>query len=150
MEKKEIKIPAIKDGVVIDHLPAASAGKIIQILGVSEGSLWTIGINLESKKMQKKDVVKIENKIPTKNELNKIALIAPQATVAIIKDYKVVEKVRITVPEFVEGIIKCANLNCVTNNQPVTSRFELKSKEPLKMTCHYCERIYNKEDIQLL
>lgn len=147
--KKEIKIPAIKDGVVIDHIPC-TARKIIQILGIGPESVWTIGINLDSKKMGKKDVVKIENKIPTKAELNKIALVAPQATVSLIENYQIKEKVRIEIPPIFEGVIKCSNEKCVTNNQNIKTRFVLKNKNPLKMSCHYCERLYDREEIELI
>ena len=127
--KKEIKIPAIKDGVAIDHIPL-TARKVINILGIYDSQV-RMGLNLDSKKMGKKDVVKIENKFPTKSELNKIALVAPTATVAVIKNYEVKEKFKIEIPKEIMGVIKCTNEKCVTNNQKISSKFLLKNKKPI-------------------
>jgi len=143
------KVYAIEEGVVIDHIPERKSLKILEILGLSttHDSLITLGINLDSSKMGHKDVLKIENKELSKEELDKISLVAENASVSLIKDHKVIEKVQISVPSTVEGIIKCGNAKCITNNQPVVTVFEKISSKPLKMKCHHCEKVFSKEDL---
>ena len=145
------KVYAIEEGVVIDHIPERKSLKILEILGLSNthDSLITLGINLDSSKLGHKDVLKIENKELSKDELDKISLVAENATVSIIKNHEVVEKLLISVPEKVKGIIKCGNAKCITNNQPVQTLFERISVKPLKMKCHHCEKVFSKDDLIL-
>lgn len=138
------KVYAINNGTVIDHLPVRSAIKAVSILGLDKHedhkSIVTIGINLSSGKLGSKDVLKIENKILTKDELNKIALVAPGATINIIKNHNVYEKIKVHLPEVIEDILVCENPNCITRNQDVQTRFLVKSRQPLKIKCYHCER----------
>ncbi len=148
-EEKTHRVAAIKDGTVIDHIPPKSTFKIVDILELGDESI-TIGNNLASKKMGLKGLIKIAGKKLTKQELNKIALIAPEATVCVIKNYKVVDKFEVEMPEDIVGIVRCFNPKCITRNQEVTSKFHLIDTNPLKLQCHHCERIVTSDDIVLL
>ena len=149
--KKEVSISAIKDGTVIDHIPANTTFKVADILDLKGiRSIISVATNLSSKQMGKKGIIKIGGKNLTTEEVNKIAIIAPKATVNIIKNYEVKKKLKVSLPEVINKIIKCSNPNCITNVEPVETKFYVLSKNPLKVKCHYCERSMNKEDILLL
>lgn len=147
--KKEIKIPGIRRGVVIDHIDAGRGLKAVEILKLAKDhdSLVTIGMNLDGKN-GKKDVIKIENKFIERKDFDKLSVVAPHATVNFISNYKVKEKFRIKVPEKIENILKCSNLNCVTNHQDCGTKFLKVGEDPLVLKCHYCER--KLENIKLL
>ncbi|MCD6411244.1 MAG: aspartate carbamoyltransferase regulatory subunit [Thermoplasmata archaeon] len=141
--KKELKIPRIKDGTVIDHITAGQALKVLRILGIPEGtkSIVSVAMYVKSKKMGKKDIVKVENRELDPEEVNKIALIAPKATINIIRDYKVAKKFRVHVPDEIVGIVRCPNPNCISNSEePIESRFVVVRRDPLVIKCYYCER----------
>ncbi len=105
-------------------------------------------MNVPSKKVGRKDIVKIENKELKKEEVDKIALIAPHATWNVIEDYKVLEKSKLEIPKEIEGLLKCPNPKCITNtDEPVTSKFSLEKKEPIKLRCNYCERLIDLKDV---
>lgn len=149
--KKQLSVSAIKEGTVIDHIPSNATLKVVDILDLKGiRSIISIVTNLTSKKMGKKGIIKIGGKNLTKEEVDKIALIAPNATVNIIKNYDVKQKIKVTIPETINKIIKCSNPNCITNNEKVTTKFYVLNKNPLKVRCHYCERNMDKEDISLL
>ena len=151
-ETQPYKLYSIKEGVVIDHVPARKALEVISILGIEQdrNSIISIGINFTSKKAGRKDVIKIENKELSKEELNKITLIAPHATVNIIKNYEVAEKVKIVIPSQFEQIIRCPNPKCITAHEKTTSRFITVNKDPLKVKCYFCERTFDKENVKML
>jgi len=149
--KKEQSVSAIKEGTVIDHIPSNATFKVVDILDLHGlKGIISVATNLESKKMGKKGIVKISDKNLTKEEVDKIAIIAPHATVNIIKDYDVKQKINVQLPSIINKIIKCSNPNCITNNEKVTTKFYVLRKEPLRVKCHYCERNMEKEDITLL
>jgi aspartate carbamoyltransferase regulatory subunit len=140
--KKELKIPLIKDGSVIDHITAGNAVKVLHILGIPKGtsSVVSVAMNVNSK-MGKKDIVKVENRELDPQEVDKIALIAPKATINIIRDYKVAKKHKVELPDEVIGLLSCSNPTCVSNaREPVKSRFKVVCKDPPKIKCYYCER----------
>ncbi|RLF43402.1 MAG: aspartate carbamoyltransferase regulatory subunit [Thermoplasmata archaeon] len=143
MKKKELKIPLIKDGTVIDHITAGQAVKVLHILGIPEktlNSIVSVVMNVRSK-IGKKDIVKVENRELKPEEVNKIALIAPKATINIIRDYEVVKKYKVDLPEEIVGIVRCPNPNCISNTrEPIESRFRVISKDPIRIKCCYCER----------
>lgn len=142
MKKKELKIPRIKDGTVIDHITPGNAIKVLHILGIphSSSSVVSVAMNVKSK-MGKKDIVKVENRELDRHEVDKIALIAPKATINIIRDYEVAEKHRVELPDEIIGIVKCSNPTCISNSrEPVKSRFMVISKDPPRIKCYYCER----------
>jgi aspartate carbamoyltransferase regulatory subunit len=139
---KELKIPLIKDGSVIDHITAGNAVKVLHILGIPKGtsSVVSVAMNVNSK-MGKKDIVKVENRELDPQEVDKIALIAPKATINIIRDYNVAKKHKVILPDEVIGLVRCSNPTCVSNaKEPVKSRFKVVCKDPPKIKCYYCER----------
>jgi len=149
--RKEQSVSAIKDGTVVDHIPGNVAFKVVEILDLKGiRGIISVATNLTSKKTGKKGIIKISGKDLTKEEVDKIALIAPDATVNIIKNYYVKEKIKVTLPPIINKIIKCSNPNCITNVEKTATKFYVLGKEPLKVKCHYCERNMNKEDISLL
>jgi len=149
--KKELSVSAIKDGTVIDHIPSSATLKVVDILDLKGiRSIISVATNLSSKTMGKKGIIKIGGKDLTKEEVDKIALIAPNATVNIIKDYDVKQKIKVALPSTINKIIKCSNPNCITNNEEVTTKFYVLNKNPLKIRCNYCERNMEKDDISLL
>ncbi len=139
---KELKITPIKDGTVIDHITPGRALLVLRVLHLpaSSSSVVSILMNVMGKK-GKKDIVKIENRELDPKELDKIALIAPKATINIIRDYEVVKKHTVEIPDEVVGITRCSNPTCISNaREPVESRFHVISKDPPRIKCYYCER----------
>ncbi|MFP3232131.1 MAG: aspartate carbamoyltransferase regulatory subunit [Sulfolobaceae archaeon] len=148
--KKELLVSKIKNGTVIDHIPAGRALAVLKVLKItgSEGLRVAVVLNVESKRIGKKDIVKIEDKEVSENEANLITLIAPTATINIIRDYEVVEKKQLRVPEVVKGILRCPNPHCITNNDiEATSVFRTVKVKPLKMRCEYCETEIDENDV---
>jgi len=149
MKCKTLKIAAIKEGTVIDHISTANTFRVVDLLNLKgSGNVVTVGINFESKKLGRKGVIKIGGRFLTKNEVDKIALIAPEANINIIKRYGVAKKFNVEIPDVVQGIIKCANPNCITNKELVKTKFHILGKNPLKVRCHYCERVAGRENIE--
>ena len=143
MTHTELKVSAIENGTVIDHIAAEDLFKVIKILSLDQhNDLILFGSNLESRKMGKKAIVKIANKFFEKDDIDKISIIAPTATLTIIKDYKIAEKRDLDIPDTIHKFIKCLNPNCVTNKENVSTKFTVISKEPnnVKLRCHYCEK----------
>ncbi len=139
---KELKVAALCDGTVIDHIPSSKLFSVVSILGLENCSNQiTIGNNLESKRLGTKGIIKISDRFFAEHEINKIALIAPNAKINIIRDYQVVEKHPLTLPEEVREIVYCANPNCITNHQPVATKFFVITEDKeVRLKCHYCER----------
>ena len=149
--RKELKVSAIENGTVIDHIPTNSVFQVIKILNLSDyPNQLLIGTNLESRKMGKKGIIKVSNKFFKSDEINKIALVAASATLIVIKKFQVVEKKKVDIPDKVEKIVKCFNPNCITNNEDVPTRFTVIDKHELKLSCHYCEKITARGNISFL
>ncbi len=141
-----MEVSAIKDGTVIDHIPADSLFNVISILGLDTiDNKITFGTNLESKKLGRKAIIKLSEVFFRDTDINKIALVAPEAKLNIIKNYKVVEKKIVEVPNDIVGIVKCMNPQCVTNSEQIITRFKVVSKKDIQLKCHYCEKITDKE-----
>jgi len=150
-ERKEIKIPPIKEGIVIDHIPKNHVLRVAQILAVGkEEGMVTIGMNLMSNKLKSKDVIKIEGRDLTDSEINKISIIAPEATVSFIKEYRIEEKLQVRLPKKVSKIVKCSNQKCITRHQNVPTLFIVVNKKPLRLKCHYCEKTISRKEIELI
>ena len=150
MKMKERKVPAIKEGTVIDHIPSRETFRIIRILDPQEFEQpISVTLNLYSKKTGKKGVIKIDNRFLTKSEVDKIAILAPNATVSIIKDYKIQRKIQVKLPKELIGIINCSNPVCVTNREKVRTTFRVVRENPLEVKCHYCEKVYAKDEIEI-
>ncbi len=109
-----------------------------------------VGMNLSSRRLGKKGIIKIEGKVLTQEEVNKIALIAPNATLNIIKDFEAVEKRPVSLPDELVGVVKCFNPNCISNHERIPTRLKVVKKTPVRLRCHYCERVMEGEDIELL
>ena len=149
--KKKLKVSAIKNGTVIDHIPARNLFKVITILGLDKiENQITFGTNLESEKLGSKAIIKVSDKCFEDDEINKIALIAPHAKLNIIRDYAVTEKKVVEIPSHVEGIARCFNPKCITNNEAMCTRFTLVHKSPLELRCHYREKVTCEEHLQII
>ena len=136
------KVYAIDNGTVIDHIPTPMALKVVEILGIGNVGIFTIGVGFLSKRHPGgKDIVKIENRILLENETDTIALIAPDATINIIRNGKVSEKRRISAPEEIHGVMECPNPNCATNILGAIRHFTLENKVEMTYRCTYCERV---------
>ena len=109
----------------------------------------TIGNNLASKKIGKKGIIKVADRFFKEEDLNKIALVAPAAQINIIRDYQVIEKRKVSLPDIVHGIIRCGNPKCITNNEPMETIFHVTDKIDVQVRCHYCERSVTKEEIEI-
>ncbi|MBN1132987.1 MAG: aspartate carbamoyltransferase regulatory subunit [Bacteroidales bacterium] len=151
MKDKQLVVSAIKNGTVIDHVPATALFNVVTILKLDKlETMVTFGNNLGSKKLGKKGIIKLSEVFFKDDDINKIALVAPSAKLNIIRNYEVVEKKVVEVPDEIIGIVKCVNPKCITNNQPVTTRFSVVSKKEIKLRCHYCEKITNSENIEII
>ncbi|MDR1437030.1 MAG: aspartate carbamoyltransferase regulatory subunit [Candidatus Symbiothrix sp.] len=150
-KNKELQVAALQNGTAIDHIPSEQLFKVVSLLEIEQlKTRVTIGYNLDSKKMGKKGILKIADKFFEEDEINRISLIAPLVNLNIIRDYEVVEKKLVHLPDELLGIVKCNNPKCITNNEPMTSRFKVLDKENVVLKCHYCEMKTKKEDIVLL
>jgi aspartate carbamoyltransferase regulatory subunit len=150
-DKKQLQVSAIKDGTVIDHIPAKNLFKVISILGLNKiDTLITFGTNLESKRLGKKAIIKIADVFFHQDEINKISLVAPEAKLNIIRDYEVVEKKVVVVPDTVTGITKCFNPKCITNSESIKTKFYVIEKKTVTLKCHYCEKIMSEEHFVII
>ena len=137
--EKELAVAALQSGTVIDHIPPESLFKCVAILGLAETShRLTIGNNLDSNLHGKKGIIKVADTFFKDADLNRIALIAPSAVVNVVRDYKVVEKRRVELPDVIRGIVRCDNPKCITNNEPMRTVFEVVPDKPGYIRCHYC------------
>lgn len=150
-DKKELQVAALENGTVIDHIPSEKLFTVVSLLGLEHmGNNITIGFNLQSKKLGKKGIIKIADKFFTDDEINRIAVVAPNVKLNIIRNYEVVEKRELTLPDELIGIVKCANPQCITNNEPMPTRFHVIDKDRCVIRCHYCEKEQERKDITLL
>jgi aspartate carbamoyltransferase regulatory subunit len=141
MSEKELRVNKIRNGTVIDHIRGGFALDVIKILGITgkEKRVMTIAVNVPSKRIGVKDIVKIEGKALSTQEVNRIALVAPHASINFIRDYTVVDKIEVKLPQLIEGIVKCGNPCCISNaDEPITAKFYVTQSEPLVLKCHYC------------
>ena len=150
-KNKQLSVSAIQNGTVIDHIPAQNLFKVINILNLDKiNNQITFGSNLESHKLGHKAIIKIADKFFRDDEINRIALVAPHAKLNIIKDYEVVEKKTVNVPDDFTGIVKCVNPKCVTNHEKVTQKFYVVDKASVSLKCHYCEKRTDEEHMEFL
>lgn len=150
MNKKELQVAALENGTVIDHIPSEKLFTVVSLLGLKHMSNnITIGFNLQSGKLGKKGIIKIADKFFTDDEINRIAVVAPNVKLNIIRNYEVVEKRELTLPDELIGIVKCANPKCITNNEPMPTVFDVIDKEHIVVKCRYCEQAIAKNEIKL-
>jgi len=138
-------ISPIQNGTVIDHISGGEALNVLKIIGITGATTESISVatNVKSSKIGKKDIVKIENRELRKEEVDRIALIAPHATISIIRNFDVYEKKGVEIPAFLVGVVRCPNPGCISNtNEPVPSKFEVL---PKGLHCLYCEWMITKD-----
>lgn len=149
-QEPSIRVTALREGTVIDHLVGGTALKVLFVLGIEFEGAVTIGLNLDSAKMGRKDIIKIERREVSQREVAKIALISPRASFSIIRDFQVVKKFTPELPKMIEMLIVCPNPSCISNEERVNTKFEVERTDPVKVRCHYCERTLTEEEIKLL
>ena len=151
VSKAELAVAALRNGTVIDHIPSSVLFKAVKILGIEKiDTAVTIGNNLDSKKLGHKGIIKVADEFFPEDVLNRIALIAPTAVVNIIKDYEVVEKHPVELPDTIVGLVKCGNPKCITNNEPMRTRFHVVDREDVTIACHYCSHTVKSNDAQII
>jgi len=147
----KIRIVKIVDGTVIDHIRAGNALEVLRILGITgkNGNVVTLAMNISSSRIEKKDIVKVENRSLDSVEVARIALVAPEATINLIEDSKVIKKTRVELPETITGIMRCPNERCVTNKErePIRTKYQVVSQKPIKLKCLYCWTLIDEPDI---
>ncbi|MHA1905657.1 MAG: aspartate carbamoyltransferase regulatory subunit [Candidatus Thorarchaeota archaeon] len=147
----KIRIVKIKNGTVIDHIAAGHALDVLQILGITgkEGSVVSLGMNISSLRIATKDIVKLEDRYLKDNEVAKIALVAPDATINTIRESTVEKKTRVELPTTITDVITCPNQRCVTNKErePIQAKYEVITKTPMKVKCEYCWTLIDEHDI---
>lgn len=148
--KKELAVAALENGTVIDHIPSNVLFKVVDILGIANlPNNVTIGNNLESKCMGKKGIVKIADMFFTEEEINRIAVIAPTAKINIIRNFEVVNKYNVALPDEIVNIVKCNNPKCITNNEPMKTIFNVIDRTRIHLQCHYCGKKVTADEIHL-
>lgn len=150
MNKKERLVAAIENGTVIDHIPSAKTFQVVSLLGLdkqdySDGTI-TIGLHFQSAKVGLKGIIKVENRFFTDEEISRLSVVAPNVVLNIIKDYEVVEKKTVNLPEDLHGLVKCNNPKCITNNEPMKTVFHVMGDT---VKCHYCEKEQKLNKVQL-
>lgn len=150
MSKKERLVAAIENGTVIDHIPAEKTFDVVRLLKLSElATPVTIGLNFSSKKVQKKGIIKVSDRFFSDDEISRLSVVAPNVVLNIIKDYEVVEKKTVTIPDTLRGIVRCNNPKCVTNNEPMSTVFNVIDKELGILKCRYCDKEQQITQVQL-
>ncbi|MGI6572561.1 MAG: aspartate carbamoyltransferase regulatory subunit [Fermentimonas sp.] len=148
---KELQVAALENGTAIDHIPTSAVFKVVSLLQLQKlSNRITIGNNLKSNKMKSKGIIKVADKFFREDELNRIALVAPNVNLNIIRDFEVAEKRKVVLPDEIMEIMKCNNPKCITNNEPMKTRFHVIDKENVVLQCHYCELKIQKEEVVLL
>ena len=149
--EKQLRVRKITRGTVLDHIPGGRALTVLKLLGISvdSGEPITIAMNIPFGKIGKKDIVKLENVFLSQEDFNKLALIAPKATINRIEEMKIADKSYVSIPDELGGFIRCINPTCITNkkNEPIEGKFSVIDKKPLVIKCEYCGRIMDQETI---
>lgn len=148
--KQALQVAAIKNGTVIDHIPADKLFTVVNLLKLQKTTQSiTIGNNFASQRLGKKGFIKVADRFFSDEEISRLSVVAPNVILNIIKDYEIVEKKQVVMPDELRGIVKCANPKCITNNEPMTTIFHVADKENGILKCHYCEKEQNKEALKL-
>ena len=148
---KELAVAALQNGTVIDRIPSSALFKAVAILGIEKiDKHVTIGNNLDSKKLGTKGIIKVADTFFPEDVINRIALIAPTAKINIIRNFEVVEKLNVSIPENIIGIVKCDNPKCITNNEPMRTRFHVIDREDVTISCHYCSQAVRSIDAKII
>lgn len=151
MKRETLQVAALENGTVIDHIPSSKLFDVVNLLHLENvRSEVTVGFNLKSKTMGRKSIIKIANKFFTDAELNQLAVITPNVTLCIIRDYEIVEKKTVVLSDVLKGIIRCGNPKCITNNEPMRTLFHVINKEEGICCCHYCNQQQKLEELKLV
>lgn len=151
MKRQELQVAALRSGTVIDHIPSDKLFQVVNLLHLDKMETpVTIGYNLKSGKMGSKAIVKVADKFFTDEELNQLAVITPNVTLCIIREYEVVEKKEVVLPDTLVGIVKCSNPMCICNHEPMLTRFDVVDSVARTVKCHYCNHEMNLEKMQML
>jgi len=151
MKREELQVAALRNGTVIDHIPSDKVFQVVNLLGLDKmETAVTIGYNLKSSKMGSKGIIKVSDKFFSDEELNQLSVITPNVSLCIIKDYEVTEKKKVVMPDELNGIVKCSNPKCISNNEPMSTKFHAVDKEHGVIKCHYCNHEEFIGDIVLL
>ena len=148
-QEKKLLVSAIKNGTVVDHITAGKALSIIRLLNLLQHKkIVTVGLNLPSKSMGYKDLIKVEGAELTPEEANRSAIFSPESSVNIIRNYNVAKKFFVAIPEKISRLIICPNPKCITNHDRMESLFHVsKEGKEIKLQCHYCEKIFSNDEI---
>lgn len=139
--KQQIMVPALKNGTVIDHIPTDKLFQVVTLLHLDRmKSEMIFGYNVGSDKMGHKSIIKVSDRFFSDEELNQLAVVCPNVTLNVIKNYEVSEKRKVSLPDELRGIVSCANPKCITNHEPMQTRFRVVDKERGIIRCHYCEK----------
>ena len=150
-KKTELLVAALENGTVIDHIPSELVFTIATLLELDKlDSGVTIGYNLNSDKLGKKGIIKVADKFFTDEEISRLSVVAPNVVLSVIRDYDVVEKKKVIIPDELHGIVRCGNPKCITNNEPMSTYFHVIDKEEGTLKCHYCEKEQNKDKVKLI
>lgn len=142
-EKKELAVAALRSGTVIDHIPADVLFEVARLLQLANSNVQlTIGNNLPSRRLGRKGIIKVADTIFPEAVMNRIALLAPEANVNVIENYEVVDKHRVELPDTLVNVVKCNNPKCITNNEPMVTRFIVIDRNPVTIRCSYCGHIH--------
>ncbi len=146
-----LSVSAIKNGTVIDHIVSGQALRIIYLLNLQKSSHQiTIGLNLPSKSLGKKDLIKIENRVLTEAEANEIVIFAPVATINVIRNFKVVDKIKTHLPSVTYGVFACPNRLCITQTEPIKSCHYIHEQgKKIKLVCHFCEKEFDRDHVKV-
>lgn len=149
---KTLSVSAIQEGTVIDHIKPGNALRIVQFLGVlKHGSQVTIGLNLPSKRIGKKDLIKIEGVELTSEQANDVLVFSSDVTINIVKNFEVIQKVKTHLPSSINNVFICPNLICVSQDKNVDSIFYIEEQtKQIMLTCHYCERTFEKDNMKVI
>lgn len=151
MNKKERLVAAIKNGTVIDHIPAEKTYQVVTLLKLQElHTPVTIGYNYPSKKIGSKGIIKVSDVFFTDEEISRLSVVAPKIVLNIIRDYEVVEKKMVETPDELRGIVRCNNPKCITNNEPMDTVFNIVDKAHGILKCRYCDKEQNLGDVELV
>uniref|UniRef100_UPI004025F244 aspartate carbamoyltransferase regulatory subunit n=1 Tax=Prevotella sp. TaxID=59823 RepID=UPI004025F244 len=149
--KTERLVAAIKNGTVIDHIPAEKTYEVVSLLQLQTlENPVTIGYNYPSSKIGRKGIIKVSDKFFTDEEISRLSVVAPNVVLNIIKDYEVVEKKTVVTPNELRGIVKCNNPKCITNNEPMQTVFNVVDKVHGILKCHYCDKEQYIENVELV
>ena len=144
MQESDLIVRRIKNGTVIDHIDTGKGLQVLNALDINaeKGDVITIALNVPSGKLKKKDIIKVENKFLEQDDTNKLAVISPSSTVNIVKNYQLVEKRRVSLPNEIERIFRCSNPDCITNSKEhIESVMDVIDKDSLVLKCRYCSRM---------